>query len=110
MQNKEKLKILVIGDVHQTNNYKRFNFSEYNKIVFLGDYFDDHNLDWEKLNPITNLLEILSLQKQDSQKYIVLLGNHDFQYFDLNEEYSGKQIHKQYDIHEFFVFLLKEFR
>ena len=110
MQNKEKLKILVIGDVHQTNNYKRFNFSEYNKIVFLGDYFDDHNLDWEKLNPITNLLEILSLQKQDSQKYIVLLGNHDFQYFDLNEEYSGKQIHKQYDIHEFLEEHLKEFR
>lgn len=110
MQNKEKLKILVIGDIHQTNNYKRFNFSEYNKIIFLGDYFDDHNSNGEKLNPITNFLEILSLQKQNPQKYIVLLGNHDFQYLDLNEHYSGKQIHKQYDIHEFLEEHLKEFR
>ena len=112
MQNKEKekLKILVIGDVHQSNFWERFNFNKYDKICFLGDYFDDFSSDWNKLNPIENLQKILYLQQQDKDKFHILLGNHDFQYLDLNEEYSGKQKHKQYDIHEFLEEHIKEFR
>ena len=104
------MKVLMIGDVHQTKNWKRFDFSKYDKVIFLGDYFDNYGASWSEINPITNLLEILSLQKQDQEKYIVLLGNHDFQYIDLNEEYSGKQVHKQYDINNFLLEHLKEFR
>jgi len=103
------MKVLAIGDIHQTENWKRFDFTKYDKVIFLGDYFDDHGSNWSKLNPISNLLEILSLQSQDHEKYVVLAGNHDFQYL-ADEEYSGKQVNMQWDIKEFLEQHLKEFR
>lgn len=112
MQNKEKekLKILVMGDIHGTRNYKQLDLDKVDKAIFLGDYFDNWSNDWINENQIEILQEILYLQQSNPSKYIVLWGNHDLQYLDLNEHYSGKQIHKQYDIHEFLEEHLKEFR
>ena len=104
------MKILAIGDIHGTKNWKRFDFKKYDKIIFLGDFFDEFHNNWEEVNQIDNLFEILSLQKQDQEKFITLLGNHELHYLIPGEEYSGKQVHKQWDIHDFLYQHRKEFR
>lgn len=104
------MKILAIGDSHGTKNWKRFDFKKYDKIIFLGDFFDEFHNNWEEVNQIDNLFEILSLQKQDQEKFITLLGNHELHYLIPQEEYSGKQVHKQWDIHDFLYQHKKEFR
>ena len=53
--NQTKNKILVIGDVHGTKNWERFDFSKYNKVIFLGDYFDTWENNWEECNQIYNI-------------------------------------------------------
>lgn len=111
MQNKkEKLKILVLGDSHGTEYWLNHDFSKYDKIISLGDWYDNFNNDWTKVDQIKNQEKFLELQRKEPDKFIMLMGNHSFHYLDLNEEYSGKQTHKQYDIHEFLEEHLKEFR
>lgn len=106
--NREKL--LIIGDVHGTKNWERFDFEKYDKTIFLGDYFDEFHNNWNECNQIDNLFEILSLQKINQDKFIVLYGNHEHHYLVSGEEYSGKQYNKQWDIHEFLFQHRKEFR
>lgn len=70
-------KTLIIGDIHQKLN--RLNLATENwqdKIIFLGDYFDDFG---DTLEDVTKTAEWLkdSLTKENR---IHLIGNHDFHY------------------------------
>lgn len=72
------MKILSIGDIHGRDNWKSINFQEYDKIVFIGDYVDSYYLSCKII--LDNLLDIIQFKKDNLEKVILLLGNHDIQY------------------------------
>ena len=80
-------KILVIPDVHGRSFWKTpcKDISKYDKVVFLGDYVDPYN--HEGINTptaIQGLKDIIEFTKNNREKVILLLGNHDMPYFDLD--------------------------
>jgi len=84
------MRILVIGDVHGRDNWKKaVEQVEYDKVVFLGDYFDSWNESAEQ--QIKNFNEILEFKKKSDNEVILLIGNHDYHYLIDTEKYSGYQ-------------------
>jgi len=78
---KENLKILAIGDIHGRPIWKKIVEKEQDsvdKIVFIGDYFDDFRLSPEKIQE--NFKDILEYKRQYPDKVVLLIGNHDFHY------------------------------
>ena len=80
------MKILVIPDVHGRQFWRdavKENIENVDKIVFLGDYLDPYDDEDEKVefeDAIKGLEEIIDLKKNNSDKIILLLGNHDMHY------------------------------
>ncbi len=80
------MKILIIPDVHGRTFWKRpleKYIKKVDKIVFLGDYCDpymDEGIEYEWQNVIENFNKIIELKKQNPEKIILLLGNHDLHY------------------------------
>lgn len=86
------MKTILLGDTHGRTIWKDIVAKEsFNKIVFIGDYFDTH----EGINAeqqCNNFLDIIAYSKANPGKVIMLIGNHDFHYMDIvNEYYSGYQ-------------------
>ena len=86
------MKILVVPDVHGRTFWKEAvekHEKECNKIIFLGDYLDPYP--WEcitdgitRKTTIENFKEIIQHKKDNPDKVILLLGNHDLSYYDRN--------------------------
>ncbi|SMD31634.1 metallophosphoesterase [Picrophilus oshimae] len=86
-------RVLFVGDTHcavdVTETVFR-NYSDFDKIVFLGDYVDRGN------TGIENLITILSMMINDPDKIIVLRGNHESPI--TNENYGFyNEITEKYD-------------
>jgi hypothetical protein len=84
------MKIIALGDTHGRKKWERIVMDEeFDKIVFLGDYFDSR----EGINPINqieNFNKILNFKRDYPDKVVLLLGNHDYHYLPyVNEHYSG---------------------
>lgn len=85
-------KILIIPDVHGRTFWKdavEKHKDEVDKIVFLGDMVDPYP--WEGITrkeSITNLQEIIDFKRENKNKVILLLGNHDFPYLDNRNFYT----------------------
>ena len=101
----------IIPDVHGRDNWKEqlhsFN-PEVDSVIFLGDYFDPY--DFENISvadAIENFKKILEFKKNNFNKVILLLGNHDMPYV-FNEYYDLSNWHcrhsKKYhnEIHNLF--------
>lgn len=75
------MKIVVIGDIHGRKVWKRIlkNEPDYDLIIFLGDYVSTHD-DVTAKQQIDNLKKILQFKEDNSDKVILLRGNHDFQH------------------------------
>lgn len=90
-------KRLVIGDIHgHLKPFKSiYEAEDPDDVIILGDYFDNfHGTDAEIIDCFK---EILKMQKAHKKgEFIMLIGNHDFQYIYLTETYSGKR--KSYEI------------
>ena len=90
------MKILVIADVHGRKFWRQAianNIDKVDKIIFLGDYLDpyeneiDENPElmecddfYDSQNLLKMLEDIISLKKNDFNKYILLTGNHTDSY------------------------------
>lgn len=80
-------KILVIPDIHGRTFWKqtleKVSLEDYEKVIFLGDYMDPYPFEREITveSALENFKEILDLKKNNYEKVILLLGNHDFYYF-----------------------------
>ena len=103
------MKILSIGDVHGTDFWKGFvlNPSEFDVIVFVGDYVDSFDKTNEQIK--NNLLDIIEFKKSYPEKVFLLLGNHDIQYAlnppaTLQMKYgcSGYRGEMHYDLYDIF--------
>lgn len=86
------MKIIALGDIHGRSIWKDIVDKEaFDKIVFIGDYFDSRE-------PISgkqqrkNFEEIISFKKANKEQVMLLLGNHDFHYLEVvYYPYSGYQ-------------------
>lgn len=72
------MRIVAIGDVHGSSEWKKVKSENYDKIIFTGDYVDDFDRTDEEI--IQNLKDIIELKKENVDKVVLLLGNHDIQY------------------------------
>lgn len=98
------MKILTIPDLHGKDLWKSVDISKYEQVIFLGDYVDGWGI---PNNPMyNNLKEIIEFADKNSPKTILLIGNHDVQYFfvDGYKRYgcSGYRPEMYYDLHELF--------
>lgn len=78
-------KILIIPDVHGRIFWKESckDISDYEYVIFLGDYVDSYpseNISEEQT--YNNFVEIIDFKKNNSDKVILLTGNHDWNYID----------------------------
>lgn len=93
------MKILALGDIHGRRIWKQIIDQEQpDKVIFIGDYFDAY----QKIstdNQLKNFDNIIKLKKQNKDNVVLLIGNHDYQYFNgVTEQYSGYQSRRRYDI------------
>jgi hypothetical protein len=82
--------IAVIPDQHQRSYWKKIipRINEFDKIIFLGDYFDDWKNKWP--HQMFNFENIVEYKKKFPDKIDLLWGNHETSYF-LDECCSGYQ-------------------
>lgn len=93
---------LIIPDIHQhvgwADSILLRHETEVDKIIFLGDYFDD-------FNPPYGVLEtaawLIATKERLGEKAIFLLGNHDLPYMETRFSARKKRIHKQKTINTF---------
>lgn len=73
------MKLLIIWDLHWKDIWKKLiQENTFDKVIFLWDYVDSFNVsDTDMLN---NLKDIIEYKKQNLDKVILLLWNHDVQY------------------------------
>ena len=81
-------KILIIGDVHGRQFWKDACLNhkdEFDKIVFLGDYVAPYGYEGiTNEQAIAVFREVLDFKKENEEKVVLLLGNHDLSYFNTN--------------------------
>ncbi|MGN5954114.1 metallophosphoesterase [Sphingobacterium lactis] len=70
--------IQAFGDIHGRSDWKMFIDTQFDYIVFVGDYFDNEKIDGHI--QISNFLEIIEFKKKFPNKLKLLIGNHDLQY------------------------------
>ena len=75
------MKILINPDIHGRIfwKYSIEHKGEFDKIIFLGDYLDAYSPDL-LVNEKDNFKEIIQFKKDNLDKVILLLGNHDCSY------------------------------
>lgn len=76
-------KILILPDIHGRIFWKGpcKNIEKYDKVIFLGDYLDPYELEHIKVeDAVVNFKEIIDFKKQNKDKVVLLLGNHDMPY------------------------------
>ena len=78
------MKTITIGDIHGRSDWQEIDPANYDKIIFVGDYVDSFTV--SDIDIITNLLNIIQFKKDNMNKVVLLLGNHDLQYLFSNEE------------------------
>lgn len=84
------MKLIILGDTHGRNVWEKIvKQNDFDKIIFLGDYFDTYD-DITIEQQINTFNKIVEFKKQNIDNVILLLGNHDYHYLKgVNESYSG---------------------
>lgn len=86
------MKQIIIGDIHGLNIWKKIIeiHDDADRFIFIGDYVDAFDIG--PLEQLENLREIISFKESNSDKVVLLIGNHDYHYFpNIEERYSGYQ-------------------
>lgn len=75
-------RILVIPDVHGRSFWREpiKEIDNFDKVIFLGDYMDPYGDEATYEEALQSLKDIISLKKENPNKVILLIGNHDCQY------------------------------
>lgn len=86
---------IIIGDIHGRTVWKDIvdKYPDADRVIFIGDYVDTHeNITGEQ--QLANLQDIIAYKRGNPLKVILLVGNHDYQYWpgspDIGQ-YSGFQ-------------------
>jgi len=95
-----------IGDVHGRSSWKNMIKTKIvEKWIFLGDYLDSFDKTNEEIQH--NFLDIIEFKKQNPDNVILLLGNHDVQYYHHPSQIgefrcSGYRPEAHFDLYEIF--------
>ena len=74
---------------------------DFDKFIFIGDYFDAKDGGYSANRQIENFKDIVEFKRSNPDKVILLIGNHDFHYLNgVNEEYSSFQWSYRKDIND----------
>lgn len=94
------MKIIAIGDIHGRDFWKKVVEKEtFDKIVFIGDYFDSFNIPGHI--QLENFKEIVDYKNSNSDKVVLLCGNHDYHYLKgVDGQCSGYQLGMSYSFNE----------
>ena len=89
--------MIIIPDIHGRSFWREAieKVKEDEEIVFLGDYVDPY--DWEgftREDAIKDLEDVIELKKAGPDKITILLGNHDFQYVDFENDFRSRYDYK----------------
>jgi hypothetical protein len=113
------MKVLVLPDVHGRKFWRKAvtnNIGQVDKVIFLGDYLDPYQNeieedsdsmecnDFEDCQGLLNMLnDIISLKKNEPDKYILLTGNHTDSYIWSNFHAATRTDYKNWELyHKFF--------
>lgn len=106
------MKVISIGDIHGKTCWTQIvkDNPDADKFVFAGDYVD--SFDVTNTEIISNLLSIIEFKKQNMDKVILVLGNHDIQYMYSNPEFkcSGYRPEMYFQLNDIFMSNLKLFQ
>ena len=90
-----RMKVLVVPDVHGSREWeaaKSFPQDSYDRIVFMGDYFDAWENKWPEQGE--NFGKICAFVRQDPERRKALLGNHDWSYLSATVHGAGCSGHQ----------------
>lgn len=96
------MKTVVIGDIHGRREWRDIvNEQGMDDIlyVFLGDYVDTHD-DIDVKTQCDNFREIVKFKRENPDKVVLLIGNHDMQYYEINWECSNFSMKTYAEIHD----------
>lgn len=103
------MKIIIVPDVHGRTFWRKCKdlINSVDKIIFLGDYLDPY-IDLDLVYPpeaFDEFVDILQFKKDNPDKVILLLGNHDIHYFpELLDAYGCRRFERRkHDISKLFV-------
>jgi len=102
-------KVTIIGDIHGRDVWKKIvdDNPDTNLFIFMGDYFDSFDID--TMTQIHNFRDIITFRKENPDKVITLIGNHDFHYTSACiGSYSGFNHNTYYNMHLEIDTLIKE--
>jgi hypothetical protein len=86
------MKIIAIGDTHGRDLWKKVINQDFDKFIFIGDYFDSREGISSSIQ-IENFKEILEFKNNNIDKVELLIGNHDYHYLKgVKEQYSNFDI------------------
>lgn len=75
------MKLLIFGDIHGRDCWEEVIIKETpDKVIFLGDYVSTHDKNMTSEQQCSNLEDILNYKEKNSDKVILLRGNHDIQH------------------------------
>lgn len=90
-------KIIALGDIHGIDTWKKVVANNtFDVCVFVGDYFDSFEVDTG--TQLANFKEIIKFKKEQGERVVLLMGNHDLHYLLKGEHYSGYQHTRAFDI------------
>ena len=73
------MKTIVVGDTHGRSHWKTISEqNNFDKIVFIGDYFDSRDKSITSDIEIKNFKEILHFKENNFNEVTLLYGNHIF--------------------------------
>jgi len=91
------MKTLFLGDIHGLDIWQQIEERENaDRIIFVGDYFDSFSI--SGVEQIHNFKAICEFKRNSDKEVILLVGNHDLHYQQIQETYSGFQQTLQWDI------------
>lgn len=95
------MRIVAIGDTHgRTDWMKIISKVKFDKIIFIGDYFDSHE-DISVDMQINNFRNIIEYKRNFPNKVVLLIGNHEYHYLrNVEDTYSGYQSARRFDIQD----------
>lgn len=104
----ENIRCCVVGDLHGRDCWLDIIPNRFSKIIFLADYCDSYTHSNAEI--LHNLKQIIEFKKEYKDKVVLLLGNHDLQYWEINNPVAPKCIDNGYRLemaHDLY-FLFKE--
>lgn len=107
-------KVLIIPDVHGRKFWHKAKelVDEVDQVVFLGDYLDPYSREGITFEDALNeFKQILEFKEKHSDKVVLLVGNHDMHYIQLEfMNCSRLNVYRRVEIHDLFMNNIDKFQ